>query len=65
MEKCRISDKGWIKLTASNTFGLAGLGCSIASFAVMPACANDMGADFKENDDPRCGPGQLVMKKAR
>jgi hypothetical protein len=60
-----IADNGAIKLTASNTFGLTGMGCSIASFAVMPAGANDVGADFKENDDPRCEPGQLVMKKAR
>jgi hypothetical protein len=64
MEKYPISDKGAIKLTASNTFGLAGMGCSIASFAV-PVGANDLGADFKENDDPRCEPGQPVMKKAR
>jgi hypothetical protein len=60
-----IADSGAIKLTASNTFGLTGLGCSIASFAVMPAGANDMGADFKENDVPGCDAGQLVMKKAR
>ncbi len=60
-----IADNGAIKLTASNTFGLTGLGCSIASFAVMPAGANDMGADFKENDVPGCDAGQLVMKKVR
>jgi len=60
-----IADNGAIKLTASNTFGLTGLGCSIASCAVMPAGANDMGADFKENDVPGCDAGQLVMKKAR
>jgi len=58
-----IAENGAIKLTAQNTFGLTGQGCSIATFSVMPAGSHDLGTDFAENAVPGCEGGQLVMKK--
>jgi hypothetical protein len=57
------AENGAIKLTAQNTFGLTGSGCSITSFTVMPAGAHDLGTDFTENSAAGCEGGQLVMRK--
>jgi hypothetical protein len=58
-----LAENGAIKLTAQNTFGLTGQGCSIATFTVMPAGSHDLGTDFTENAAPGCEGAQLVMKK--
>jgi len=58
-----LAENGAIKLTAQNTFGLTGQGCSIATFTVMPAGAHELGTDFTENAAPGCEGAQLVMKK--
>jgi len=60
-----VAEKGAIKLTAQNTFGLTGSGCSIATFTLMPAGSHDMGTEFTENAVPGCEGGELVMNKAR
>jgi len=57
------AENGAIKLTAQNTFGLTGSGCSITSFTVMPAGTHDLGTEFTESGAAGCEGAQLVMKK--